>query len=59
MSTPTPHALPAGGEAPAFALHGTPTFFIDGVRFDGSWEPDALVAALEAAAGRHPARSRG
>ena len=30
-------------------VNGTPTFFINGVRFDGSWEPD-LLAALEAAA---------
>jgi protein-disulfide isomerase len=29
-------------------VNGTPTFFINGVRFDGSW--DDLLAALEAAA---------
>jgi protein-disulfide isomerase len=31
-------------------VNGTPTFFINGVRHDGSWEPDALLEALEAAA---------
>lgn len=40
-------------------VNGTPTFFIDGVRYDGSWEPDALLAALAAAAKAHPAHSRG
>lgn len=30
-------------------VNGTPTFFIDGVRFDGSWIYADLVAALEAA----------
>ena len=32
-------------------VNGTPTFFINGVRFDGNWaEEDELVAALEAEA---------
>ena len=31
-------------------VNGTPTFFINGVRFDDSWDPDTLTAALEAAA---------
>jgi protein-disulfide isomerase len=31
-------------------VNGTPTFFIDGERFDGSWELDTLTAALRAAA---------
>ena len=28
-------------------VNGTPTFFINGVRFDGSWDEESLVAALE------------
>lgn len=31
-------------------VNGTPTFFINGVRFDDSWDPDTLTEALEAAA---------
>jgi protein-disulfide isomerase len=31
-------------------VNGTPTFFINGVRHDGSYEVEALVAALERAA---------
>jgi protein-disulfide isomerase len=31
-------------------VNGTPTFFINGVRFDDSWDPDTLAEALEAAA---------
>jgi len=31
-------------------VNGTPTFFIDGVRYDGSYEVEALLAALERAA---------
>ena len=27
-------------------VEGTPTFFINGVRYDGSWEREALLAAL-------------
>ncbi|GCE31783.1 hypothetical protein KDA_72670 [Dictyobacter alpinus] len=27
-------------------VEGTPTFFINGVRYDGSWEQEALLAAL-------------
>jgi protein-disulfide isomerase len=27
-------------------VNGTPTFFINGVRFDGSWDEHGLVAAL-------------
>jgi protein-disulfide isomerase len=30
-------------------VHGTPTFFINGVRHDGLWDVESLVAALEAA----------
>lgn len=33
-------------------VNGTPTFFIDAARFDDSWDPDTLTAALEAAARR-------
>jgi protein-disulfide isomerase len=29
-------------------VNGTPTFFVNGVRYDGSWEQDDLIAALEA-----------
>ena len=31
-------------------VNGTPTFFINGVRFDGNWESSELLEALEAAA---------
>ena len=31
-------------------VNGTPTFFIEGARYDGSWDLDALVEALERAA---------
>ena len=33
-------------------VNGTPTFFIDGVRFDDSWDGDTLTEALTAAAHR-------
>ena len=32
-------------------VNGTPTFFINGARYDGSWDADTLVSALERAAG--------
>ncbi|HEX5083755.1 MAG TPA: thioredoxin domain-containing protein [Blastocatellia bacterium] len=32
-------------------VNGTPTFFINGVRYDGSWDLDPLFAAIESAAG--------
>jgi protein-disulfide isomerase len=28
-------------------VRGTPTFFINGVLYPGSWEQEALLAALE------------
>ena len=31
-------------------VNGTPTFFINGIRYDDSWEASHLLAALEAAA---------
>ena len=31
-------------------VNGTPTFFINGIRFDDSWDPDTLTDALTAAA---------
>jgi protein-disulfide isomerase len=31
-------------------VNGTPTFFINGARFDGSWDEDGLAAAIEASA---------
>src|SRR5687767_12955684 len=31
-------------------VNGTPTFFINGKRFDDSWDPDTLTEALKAAA---------
>ena len=33
-------------------VNGTPTFFIDGVRFDESWDEDSLVEALQQAAAK-------
>jgi protein-disulfide isomerase len=30
-------------------VNGTPSFFINGQRYDGSWQPRPLLAALEAA----------
>src|SRR5262245_7406157 len=38
-------------------VNGTPTFFINGIRFDDSWDPDTLTEALRAAA-RVPASRR-
>jgi len=32
-------------------VNGTPTFFINGFRYDGSWDFEPLVQALESAAG--------
>jgi protein-disulfide isomerase len=37
----------AGGERSG--VQGTPTFFINGVMYRGSWEHDALLATLQAA----------
>jgi protein-disulfide isomerase len=34
-------------------VNGTPTFFINGVRHDGPWDPDTLTEALLAAAAIH------
>jgi protein-disulfide isomerase len=31
-------------------VNGTPTFFINGVRYDGSWQSESLLAALSRAA---------
>ena len=28
-------------------VNGTPTFFINGERYDGSWEPQALLSVLQ------------
>jgi protein-disulfide isomerase len=33
-------------------VNGTPTFFINGQRYDGSWDPETLLGALEAAGER-------
>jgi protein-disulfide isomerase len=30
-------------------VNGTPTLFINGLRYDGSWNPESLIAALERA----------
>jgi protein-disulfide isomerase len=30
-------------------VHGTPTFYINGKRHDGSFEPEDLIAAIDAA----------
>jgi protein-disulfide isomerase len=40
-------------------VNGTPTFFIDGVRFDGSWDLDSLTTALERALARKEGASPG
>ena len=32
-------------------VNGTPTFFINGVRFDGAWNEEGLIEAIEEAAG--------
>jgi protein-disulfide isomerase len=32
-------------------VNGTPTFFINGIRYDGSWDFESLAAALRGAAG--------
>ena len=32
----------------ASQIQGTPTFYVNGVRYDGDWEADPLIAALEA-----------
>jgi protein-disulfide isomerase len=36
-----------GGEQAG--VHGTPTFFINGVQYEGEWDYEDLVAAIEAA----------
>ena len=28
-------------------VNGTPTFFINGERYEGSWEPDVLLSFLQ------------
>lgn len=38
-------------------VNGTPTFFINGLRFDDSWDPDTLTEALNAAARHRTDRS--
>ena len=39
-------------------VNGTPTFFINGIRFDGDWSaPDAFISTLSLAAGHQPASS--
>jgi protein-disulfide isomerase len=30
-------------------VHGTPTFFINGVRHDGAWDKESLLASIERA----------
>jgi protein-disulfide isomerase len=37
-------------------VNGTPTFFINGVRHDDSWDPETLMQALEAASRSHSTR---
>jgi protein-disulfide isomerase len=36
-------------------VNGTPTFFINGVRHDGSWDFETLFTALQRAAGQSAA----
>jgi protein-disulfide isomerase len=31
-------------------VNGTPTFFINGIRYDGPWDEPTLLEALQAAA---------
>ncbi|HKW45821.1 MAG TPA: DsbA family protein [Gemmatimonadaceae bacterium] len=39
-------------------VNGTPTFFINGTRFDGDWSsPEAFIATLSLAGGHQPASS--
>lgn len=33
-------------------VNGTPTFFINGRRFDGNWSGDGLVVAIESILGK-------
>ncbi len=37
-------------------VNGTPTFFINGLRFDGAWDLPSFVSALREAAGSDAAR---
>jgi len=39
-------------------VNGTPTFFINGVRFDDSWDVDTLTDALKAAAGTRKSHAK-
>jgi protein-disulfide isomerase len=39
-------------------VNGTPTFFINGLRFDGDWDVASLTAALRAAAGQGQLKKR-
>ena len=40
------------------SVNGTPTFFINGTRFDGDWSsPEAFIAVLSLATGHQPASS--
>jgi protein-disulfide isomerase len=38
-------------------VHGTPTFFVNGQRFDGRWDFEGLMAAIQRA-GRPPVAKR-
>lgn len=50
--------LAPGAQAPDSGANGTPTFFVNGYRYDGSWDDiDVFEAALLEAAGA--ARARG
>jgi protein-disulfide isomerase len=39
-------------------VNGTPTFFINGARYDGSWDRDSLLEVLERAAGEESGLKR-
>lgn len=39
-------------------VQGTPTFFINGQLFDGAWDYNSLLSALQNAAAREPVSSR-
>jgi protein-disulfide isomerase len=45
--THTPHVRDDFMSGVKSGVNGTPTFFINGVRYDGSWDRDPLLAALQ------------
>jgi protein-disulfide isomerase len=39
-------------------VNGTPTFFLNGIRYDASWDGDTLIAAIDAGLTSPPVRRR-